>query len=295
MTMRDSAIRHLAACDESSLIAAAFFESRVQIWNSDKAQLVGEFETVLDFGGRRLVLAAGGSICVTGSWKRGLAAYSVPDGTCLWNRDDLTHLQLLTLSASGLEVNCGFENRPLMVMDVRTGALRETVKGALRIFCSRFGHHELVQERKRYRLAGERMYEIPSMSFGLSDATFSADAICIAEPNAGIRCFETDSGVQLWQHKSLKSNRVTFCSLDENFYCLAIGSKNYDCSLIRLAPKLIDCDQVAFVGPCSESAFSQCGKVFVSSRGDVYETSTGRLIAELDFPEQDYAKYAQSD
>jgi hypothetical protein len=34
---RDSAIRQLAACDESSRIAAARFESTVQIWNWDNA------------------------------------------------------------------------------------------------------------------------------------------------------------------------------------------------------------------------------------------------------------------
>lgn len=83
--MRDSAIRHLAACDRSSLIAAALFESTVQIWSLDSSQQIAEFETILDFGGQRLVLAADGKICITGSWSAGLAAYSVPDGRRLWH------------------------------------------------------------------------------------------------------------------------------------------------------------------------------------------------------------------
>lgn len=70
--MLRSAIHYLAACDESSLIAAAFSESTVQIWSWEKGRQMGEFETVHDSGGRRLALAAGGSVCVTGSWSKGL-------------------------------------------------------------------------------------------------------------------------------------------------------------------------------------------------------------------------------
>ena len=91
--MRDSAIRHLAACDGGSLIAAAHFESKVQIWDWHDARQIGELETILDFGGRRLALAAGGSICITGSWTQGLAAYLVPNGECLWRRSDLVRVQ----------------------------------------------------------------------------------------------------------------------------------------------------------------------------------------------------------
>ena len=183
--MRDAAIRHLAACDESSLVAAALFESTVQIWNRDKAQQIGEFEMVLDFGGRRRALAAGGSICVTGSWTHGLAAYSVPDGGCLWQRPDLVQVQLLTLSASGQEVNCGFEKHQLAVIEVKTGTIVRTVKNASRMFCSRFGSCHLVQEGKRYRVVGEHAFEIPAMSFSLDDAALSPEAVCISPCSYG--------------------------------------------------------------------------------------------------------------
>jgi hypothetical protein len=220
--MRDSAIRHLAACDESSLIAAALFESTVQIWNRDKAQQIGEFETVLDFGGRRLALAAGGSICVTGSWTHGLAAYSVPDGGCLWQRPDLVQVQLLTLSASGQEVNCGFEKRPLAVIDVKTGTIVRTVKNASRIVCSRFGSCQLVQERKRYRVVGEHAFEIAAMSFSLHDAALSPEAVCISVAEAGVRCIELTSGNQLWHHPDLWTNHLALATADFNFYCVAM-------------------------------------------------------------------------
>ena len=287
--MHDSAIRHLAACDESSRIAAALFESTVQIWDWDSGRQIAEFETVLDFGGRRLVLAAAGSLCVTGSWDRGLSAYSVPDGACIWRRPDLTKIQLLTLSPSGREINCGFDKRPLAVIDASTGNTVRTVKNALRIFCSRLSSYEFVQERKIYRIVGNHISEIPAMSFALVDAALSPEAVCLSESKPGIRCIELKSGEQLWYNPYLGTNHVAFCAADFNFYCVAMeNSPPHDCSLVRLAPNIMNCDQTAFIGPCWEAAFSQSGNVLITMRGDVFETSTGRLLSQLNFPQREY-------
>lgn len=287
--MRDSAIRHLVACDKSSLVAAAFFESTVQIWNWDQSRQVGEFETILDFGGRRLALAADGLICVAASWTRGLAAYSVPNGDCLWRRPDLAEAQLLTLSPSGREINCGFDKRQLAVIDAMTGTCVRTVKNAKGIFCSRVTSHELVQGKKRYRLAGEQEFDIPAKSFTLYEAVFSPEAVCLSEPDAGVRCIDLESGKLLWQHPDLYADRLAFCAADFNFYCVAEkhDSPN-DRSLVRLAPDLVDSDQVVFIGSCWESAFSQSGNVLVTARGAAYETCTGRLLSQLGFPKCDY-------
>jgi hypothetical protein len=54
--MQDSAIRHLAITDKSSIVAAALFKKTVQIWSWRTGQQLGEFQTMLDFGGRRLAL-----------------------------------------------------------------------------------------------------------------------------------------------------------------------------------------------------------------------------------------------
>jgi WD40 repeat protein len=287
--MRDSAIRHLAACDKSSLVAAAFFESTVQIWNWDQSRQVGEFETILDFGGRRLTLTAEGSICITASWTRGLCGYSVPNGDCLWRRPDLTQVQLLTLSPSGREINCGFDKGDLAVIDVNTGTLLKTVQNARGIFCSRVAHHELIQEKKRYRIVGDQEFHIPAKSFALHDAVFSPETVCLSEPKVGVSCIDLQSGTQLWQHPDLWTNHLAFATADFNFYCVALKhDPPNDRSLVRIAPTLMDCDQLAFIGPCWESAFSQSGNVLVTVRGDVYETCTGRLLSQLNFPQCDY-------
>jgi len=181
----------------------------------------------------------------------------------------------------------GLKKGPLAVIDVTTGGVLKTVPHARSIFASRFGLYDFVQEQEKYRIAGEHTSEIPPMSLALHDAALSPEAVCFSE--AGIRCIELESGQQRWHHSRLAANRLAFCAADFNFYCLAMtNTPPQDCSLVRLAPNLIDCDQVAFIGPCWEAAFSQSGNILVTMRGDVYETSTGQLLRQLDFPQRDY-------
>ncbi len=48
--MFKSAIRSLACGRESQVVAAAFVEKTVQIWEVASSRLVSQFETVYDFG-----------------------------------------------------------------------------------------------------------------------------------------------------------------------------------------------------------------------------------------------------
>jgi hypothetical protein len=284
--MRDSAIRHLAACDRSPLIAAALFESTVQIWSLDNSQQIGEFETTLDFGGVRLVLAADGKICIAGSWSAGLAAYSVPDGTLLWHRPDLVEVQLLTLDPSGRNVYCGFENRALAIVDVSTGTVSGTIKGALTVIFSRSGSDRLVVERERHRIEGDHEFQISPESFRVPNAAFSPAAVCIR--GTALTCVDLGSAETLWRHTELGSGSLTFAA-DFEFYCVAWSvAPPHDASLLRLAPELLDCDLIARLGRCWVTAFASSGEVLVTSRGAVYETRTGRLLTELKFPRRDY-------
>jgi hypothetical protein len=284
--MHHTAIRHLAAC-EGPLLAAALFESTVQIWNWVEACKIGEFETILDFGGRRLALATNGSICITGSWTRGLAAYGVPDGKLLWHRRDFSEVQHLTLSPSEDMVYCGFERHPLAVVDADTGRTVDVIEHALSVVCCRQGRSRLIEERGRYRIEGSRVFNVPPIS-ALVDVALSPDAACLCESNDGTRCIDLNSGELLWHHQSLSYCHATFNYSDWNFYCAAATNASArDWSLIRLAPRLLDCDRVARLGPCFEAIFARSGELLITRRGEIYETSTGRMVFKLNFPEQE--------
>ena len=320
--MRHSAIRHLAVSDESEIIAAALFEKTVQIWSWKTGQQIGEFQTMLDFGGRRLALSPDGTRCIVGPWSRkgrgprGLAAYSVPDGQLLWNREEIGHIQDVGISGSGQEIYCGVEGSSAYIIEASTGETRGRVRGATKIVGSRYSQHNLIVQKRpkavmdcrpitsknyfkypNYLMRGPSEFEIQPLSFGLLAAAFSPDAVCLSEPKdglhprenmGGIRLVDLETGAARW-HLDIGSNHLAYNSSDAKFYCVAAPQDNpRDSSLIRLASNILDCDQVALLGSCWEAAFSPSGTVLVTVQGDVYESSTGDLLMHLEFPERDY-------
>lgn len=290
--MQDSAIRHLAVCDQSPFVAAAFFEANIQIWSWKSGQQLSEFETILDFGGRRLILSPGGNICIAGSWKNGLAAHSVPDGKVLWHRKDIRQVQRVTVGASGQKLYCGVEKPLIFVIDIETGKTLGEIRGASTVIASQVGPDELVCKRgDRYlvRAGQENELQIPAISFGLHSAAFSISSVCLSEPRTGIRCIDLDSGTSIWHHEALSTNRLVFNSSDEEFYCVAVANTPpRKRSLVRLASDLLECKQILDLGPCWENAFSPSGELLITKDGDVWQTSTGKLLAHLDFPQRDY-------
>ena len=319
--MRASAIRHLAITDKSPIVAAALFEKTVQIWSWKTGRQLGEFETMLDFGGTRLALTPDGSACIVGGWSqrgrgpRGLGAYSVPDGKLLWNRDEIRHIQHVTVSGDGKEIYCGVEGTSAYVLDAATGETLSRVRGATAIIGSHCTSHTLIvrkqpdpvkprsdpestrPNRPGYLLRGPSQIQIPAHSFALLDAAFSPNVICISEPNdvlhpreniGGVRFYDLATGDQLC-YLDLGTNRVAYNSADRRFYCVAVTSVDpNNRSLVRLAGNILQCDQVLILENCWEAAFSPSGQRLVTVHGDVYETATGAQISSLEFPQLDY-------
>jgi len=301
--MRASSIRHLSITDTSSIVAAALYEKTVQIWLWKTGQQLGEFQTMLDFGGRRLALTPDGRTCIVGAWgqrgrgPRGLAAYSIPDGKLLWNREDIHHIQYVTLSGSGREIYCGVEGSFAHIIDAATGEQLGRVRSAIKIVGSRYTSHKLNVKKGGYLVNGESEFEILPLSFALLDAVFSPEALCLSEPKnalhpreevGGIRLIDLATAEQLW-YLDLGSNHLAFNSSDRSFYCVDVArTAPHNRSLIRLASSLLECEQVVALGRCWQEAFSPSGSVLVTNQGDVYQTSTGALLSQLDFPKRDY-------
>jgi hypothetical protein len=62
-----SAIRHLAASYSGNVLAAGEFEKRIHIFDVVTRTKVCEFDSRLDFGGRRLAVSDDGRYCAAGA------------------------------------------------------------------------------------------------------------------------------------------------------------------------------------------------------------------------------------
>jgi hypothetical protein len=69
--MRKSAIRALTAAAGAPIVAGAFVEHTVQIWNWNTGEQMSELDTVFQYGGHRPALNPSGDSCVAASWKKG--------------------------------------------------------------------------------------------------------------------------------------------------------------------------------------------------------------------------------
>src|SRR5262249_42672283 len=159
--------------------------------------------------------------------------------------------------------------------------VRTKIPDALTVLFSPTGEDRLIVERERHRVEGKHSFQITPESFRVPNAAFSPDSVCIR--GTILTCHDINSGGALWRHSEFGSGSITFAS-DYDYYCASWSGNPPDVSLIRLAPDLLDCDLVARLGYCVGTTFSQFGEVLITSRGDVYETRTGRLLTQLKFP-----------
>jgi hypothetical protein len=66
--MRASSIRHLRLLTSLRLSLRHCLRKPFKIWSWKTGQQLGEFQTMLDFGGKGLALTPDGSSCIVGAW-----------------------------------------------------------------------------------------------------------------------------------------------------------------------------------------------------------------------------------
>jgi hypothetical protein len=149
--MRASAIRHLAAARKAPRIAAAFFKHTIQLWDTQTTHQLSQFDTVLDYGGRRIALNPAGELCVVAAWTKGkrggVACYDALTGSVLWHRTDIRHTQGVRFSRGGESIWCGVQDGRLQHLNSCTGATRDALAGVDDVLDSPYSDQLLLQKR----------------------------------------------------------------------------------------------------------------------------------------------------
>lgn len=118
---------------EEDLLVAAESGPVVHVWSRERAARCATFETVHDFGGRRVALVPGERpVVVAGACTRhGVCGYDL-SGQRLWQDRSRTNVQILTALAGGrVAVSC---NRgPTRVLEAATGEEVSSLRGVLQV------------------------------------------------------------------------------------------------------------------------------------------------------------------
>ncbi len=119
------------------LLVAAWFGGVVGVWSVAGRARCAEFNTVYDFGGRRLALVPGERpVVVAGAWARhGVCGYGVT-GERLWQDRSRTNVHIVTALAGG-RVAVSYNRSTTRVLEAATGDEVRSLRGVRQVFALR--------------------------------------------------------------------------------------------------------------------------------------------------------------
>jgi outer membrane protein assembly factor BamB len=285
--MNESLIRQLAVPGSGIIIAGALFEHHVMLFDLHTGRLTSRFDTIVDFGGKRLAIDSQGAVCVAAGWTKGVAAYRATSGETLWHRKDLRHAQYLNVSGDGCTVYCGLDQKALQVLDAATGRTEERLPGVSRIIESRFSRARLLNRPKAaYQIRGKGDFEIERLSFGLLHAEFGEDLLCISEVGGPVRCIDCTTGHVIWNYDPGQDHHVLHVGYRNDnsaFYGIRWNyAKGGPFLLVRMQDG--KAETINSVANAFTAEFCLDGTRLVTSAGVLFDSSDGVERMQLILP-----------
>ena len=282
-------VRHLAGSAGPRVAVAAFTES-VEIWDVVAVRRLSAFPTGLDFGGRRLCLLSDGSLCLTGAFHRfGVAAYRSEDGTPKWSRRDVRRVQYISTSHDDRRVYVGLASGPLVVLDTANGSTIEKISGVRRVFEGGSKQARLLDRPTPVvEVEARAPFSVPRTTFGILDVAFGPDSLCISESTGPTRCLDLTSGAEIWRYVPPRGQHLlslAYCESAKSFVGVS-------CEYVETAAKFLlqfgpkgEAVPLAQLGQPVEATFCLSGEAVISSDGQLFESSTGKLLRGIPFEE----------
>jgi len=198
-------IRHIATSFNGQTIALAKFEKRVQIFDINSLQIISEFDTILDFGGQRLIISEDGKICICGCWERhGICAYDTKTGELIWQRKDLKMVQhIQTLYADNSKFFAQFEIGASRTFDINTGLDTEKVSGAKYFFNSKYSKIDIIDKSNKIQIVDREEKKVKAnierQTFATLDLDIADICFVISESGGPLSCYDILSGQLKWR------------------------------------------------------------------------------------------------
>jgi outer membrane protein assembly factor BamB len=260
----------------------------VATWNVTAGSLLAVFDTVLDFGGRRLAIDSKGERCAAAAYTgKGLMCRGATDGTALWTRRDLKRLQFVAFSHDGLRLFCGSDARPCIVLDAATGEQVGALRGVRRLWESPFTG-ALLLDGAQLRILPQpnaRPAGVDRTTFAILGAAFSPGALSISESGGPVRCVDL-SGREIWRYTPDEGRHVLDLSYSESAAAFVGVEWPYQVGGNKTLLRFDTANGravAADIGEPAETAFCLSGTLLLTSDGAVRDTMNGTLVSRLAF------------
>jgi outer membrane protein assembly factor BamB len=277
-------IRHMATSYAGPTMALAEFEKRVQILDLNNWQVIAAFDTILDFGGRRLAISEDGGILICGCWERyGICAYETRTGKLIWQRKDLKKVQhIQALHADKGKFFAQFAIGASRTFDIYTGADNDKITGADFYFESRFDAIDVVDKSSKIQIADRQTRKatinIPRQSFATMDIAIADNSFAVGESAGPLCCYDIRSGRMKWKIASGKEHYMRLCfnqQLDKYLGVSWSYGKGGDKTLRYIDKENGTVEQEVNIGSPGETEFALSGQWLVSSDRVAFNIETG--------------------
>lgn len=282
-------------------------DGSVQVWSIAERAPRAEFDTVLDFGGRRLALCGASDrlVVVAGAWERhGICGYDGRTGEQLWQRKDLKKVQALS-PVDGNAVAACFDTRPMHLLDLANGNTVATVRGVRRFWQSRHAPVGAAEVAGHVALIGSDDWTVrwraPVAGFALLDAAFAPDGLLLtnvadstfdADAVSSVYCFSL-AGNLLWQRAVPPETNVPWLSWDakaDEWLGIRHNVEKREPEMLLRWSREGDLLSRVALGYVGEYAFMPSGQLLVTAGGQVVDTKAARQVGSLSPPQPEVTK-----
>ncbi len=291
-------VRHISVAREKPLVAIGAFERNVEVWDYKSGKRVSAFDTILDFGGKRLALSISGDRVLAAAWERhGLACYDVQSGQCVWQRHDLKKVQTITCSRDGTIAYCGFDARPCMGIAISNGDKLCSFRGTREVVESCYSEFAVLDRAIPEVVGpdGKRRFRIERTTFAVLSWAIGPETLLLSEAKGGpVRCFKLATGEELWRYTAPRGTLfldLAYSSKLARFLGISWpyehgGSKE----LTWFSPVSGQPEERLDLGRPATTAFSPDGSILISSTGTIYDTARGTIFQTIPVEDGDSAR-----
>jgi hypothetical protein len=187
-------MRHIATSDKSSVFLTAEFENKIYAWDLDGYRKISEFDSVLDFGGRRLALSSDGKTCVAAAYLRyGICLYDTETGNKIWHRRDIKQTQRIKFSPDGKEIYASIESKPMVVLNSSDGSDIKKLRATTNVYFNLFGVPDAYEKSRKILNYGDAKIESPTFAF--LDVCPVPSGFVISAPNSKLISYNANGNI----------------------------------------------------------------------------------------------------
>ncbi|MFJ7183697.1 hypothetical protein [Lysinibacillus xylanilyticus] len=274
-------IRHInVPVENSDLFVTAEFEKKVTLWSLATKKKLSEFDTILDFGGQRMVLIPFPSpIVVTAAYyRKGVAAYDALTGEKLWHRKDLTKVQYVDrlIIDDEIVIGLGRSQGPYTILNLRDGSTKEQIRGVRRIFTDNKGLKKFIVKDAQAKLIDVTNNKVLFKDKIDPKSVEFLDEHFVVNTYKKIVCYDFEGQI-VWQYNCPERHIIRNLSRDvkEDEWLIILWNSQTGgpVSICRINDSGVLVSE-KILGEVFLNEFIKEGKVVITSDGEVRNTDT---------------------